>query len=77
MTSIRTMSVITNPAASVEIAMGISPILKDVPAGAIEELALHRGLATRDRDGRYHLGQSRPGVTGIIGELYPDPNEGT
>jgi 2,5-furandicarboxylate decarboxylase 1 len=34
------------------------------------------GRLGRDRDGRYHLGASRPGVTGIIGHLYPDPNEG-
>jgi hypothetical protein len=31
----------------------------------------------RDRNGRYSLGRSQPGVTGIIGTLYPDPNEGT
>jgi 2,5-furandicarboxylate decarboxylase 1 len=35
------------------------------------------GRLARDRDGRYHLGSSRPGVTAIIGPLYPDPNEGT
>jgi len=35
------------------------------------------GRLARDRDGRYHLGASRPGVTGIVGPLYPDPNEGT
>ena len=27
-------------------------------------------------DGRYHLGTARPGATGIVGELYHDPNEG-
>ena len=36
-----------------------------------------RGRLARDRDGRYHLGQWRPGTTGIVGELYHDPNEGT
>jgi UbiD family decarboxylase len=35
------------------------------------------GRLLRDRDGRYALGASQPGVTGIIGTLYPDPNEGT
>jgi len=35
------------------------------------------GRLGRDRDGRYHLAASRPGVTGIVGELYRDPNEGT
>jgi 3-polyprenyl-4-hydroxybenzoate decarboxylase len=36
-----------------------------------------RGRVARDRDGRYHLGQFKPGHTGIVGELYHDPNEGT
>ena len=36
-----------------------------------------RAWAVRDADGRYHLGSSRPGVTGIVGPLYHDPNEGT
>jgi UbiD family decarboxylase len=36
-----------------------------------------QGRLGRDRDGRYHLAAGRPGSTGIIGELYPDPNEGT
>jgi len=35
------------------------------------------GRLARDRDGRYHLGRSEAGVTGIVGELYPDPNDGT
>jgi len=35
------------------------------------------GRLARDRDGRYHLARSQPGVTAIVGELYPDPNEGT
>jgi 2,5-furandicarboxylate decarboxylase 1 len=40
--------------------------------------ALRRGgRLARDRDGRYHLGRFEAGVTGIVGDLYPDPNEGT
>jgi len=40
--------------------------------------ALRRaGRLGRDRDGRYHLGSFKAGVTGIIGEFYNDPNEGT
>ena len=35
------------------------------------------GKLGRDRDGRYHLSASKPGVTGIVGNLYHDPNEGT
>jgi UbiD family decarboxylase len=35
------------------------------------------GRLGRDRDGRYHLGTFKPGSTGIVGELYPDPNKGT
>ena len=35
------------------------------------------GRLGRDRDGRYHLTASKPGVTGIVGELYHDPNAGT
>jgi UbiD family decarboxylase len=35
------------------------------------------GKLGRDRDGRYHLSLSKPGVTGIVGHLYHDPNEGT
>jgi 2,5-furandicarboxylate decarboxylase 1 len=39
--------------------------------------ALRRaGRLGRDRDGRYHLGSFEPGKTGIVGELYHDPNEG-
>jgi 3-polyprenyl-4-hydroxybenzoate decarboxylase len=34
------------------------------------------GRLGRDRDGRYHLVTGEPGVTGIVGELYHDPNEG-
>jgi len=43
---------------------------------ALDELR-HAGRLGRDRDGRYHLVRSQPGVTAIIGKLYPDPNEGT
>ena len=35
------------------------------------------GRLGRDRDGRYHLALSEPGVTGIVGDLYHDPNTGT
>jgi hypothetical protein len=35
------------------------------------------GRLGRDRDGRYYLGTFKPGLTGIVGELYPDPNKGT
>ena len=35
------------------------------------------GRLGRDRDGRYHLHESTPGTTGIVGELYHDPNDGT
>jgi hypothetical protein len=34
------------------------------------------GRLGRDRDGRYHLGTFTAGRTGIVGELYPDPNKG-
>jgi 2,5-furandicarboxylate decarboxylase 1 len=34
------------------------------------------GRLVRDRGGRYALGASRPGVTGIEGALCPNPNEG-
>jgi 2,5-furandicarboxylate decarboxylase 1 len=44
-------------------------------AAALDALR-HQGRLARDRDGRYALGSSRPGVTGILGALYPDPNEG-
>ena len=45
-------------------------------AAALDRLR-QEGRLARDRDGRYYLGPSRPGVTGIVGSLYPDPNEGT
>jgi len=44
-------------------------------ACALDELR-QRGRLGRDRDGRYHLVASTPGTTGIVGELYHDPNEG-
>jgi 2,5-furandicarboxylate decarboxylase 1 len=34
------------------------------------------GRLGRDRDGRYLLAPSKPGVTAIVGELYHDPNSG-
>jgi len=45
-------------------------------AAALDRLR-QEGRLARDRDGRYCFGSSPPGVTGIIGFLYPDPNEGT
>jgi 2,5-furandicarboxylate decarboxylase 1 len=45
-------------------------------ACALDDLR-QAGRLGRDRDGRYHLGSFSPGTTGIVGELYPDPNEGT
>jgi 2,5-furandicarboxylate decarboxylase 1 len=44
-------------------------------ACALDELR-QSGRLGRDRDGRYHLQQTKPGLTGIVGELYHDPNEG-
>jgi UbiD family decarboxylase len=44
-------------------------------AAALDALR-REGRLMRDRDGRYLLGTSQPGVTGIAGALYPDPNEG-
>ena len=35
------------------------------------------GKLGRDRDGRYYMGAFEAGVTGIVGQLYRDPNEGT
>jgi UbiD family decarboxylase len=35
-----------------------------------------QGRLGRDRDGRYHLASSKPGVTAIVGDLYHDPNTG-
>ena len=45
-------------------------------ACALDELR-QKGRLGRDRDGRYHLAPSKPGVTAIVGELYHDPNTGT
>src|SRR6516165_2471123 len=45
-------------------------------ACALDELR-QAGRLGRDRDGRYHLVRSQPGVTHIVGSLYRDPNEGT
>lgn len=36
-----------------------------------------QGKLGRDRDGRYHLTTAEPGTTGIVGELYHDPNAAT
>jgi 2,5-furandicarboxylate decarboxylase 1 len=44
-------------------------------ACALDELR-QAGRLSRDRDGRYYLGKAKPGSTGIVGDLYPDPNEG-
>src|SRR5271156_5819749 len=44
-------------------------------ACALDELR-QNGRLGRDRDGRYHLQQTKPGLTGIVGDLYHDPNEG-
>jgi UbiD family decarboxylase len=45
-------------------------------ACALDELRA-QGKLGRDRDGRYHLVAATPGSTGIVGELYHDPNQGT
>src|SRR5690348_9130944 len=45
-------------------------------ACALDDLR-QAGRLGRDRDGRYHLVGSKPGVTAIVGSLYRDPNEGT
>src|SRR3954471_1510970 len=44
-------------------------------ACGLDELR-QNGRLGRDRDGRYHLAPSKPGVTAIVGELYHDPNTG-
>ena len=36
-----------------------------------------KGKLGRDRDGRYHLYDAKPGTTGIVGVMYHDPNQGT
>ena len=45
-------------------------------ASALDALR-QNGKLGRDRDGRYHMGAFTAGVTGIVGQLYHDPNEGT
>jgi UbiD family decarboxylase len=45
-------------------------------ACALDDLR-QKGKLGRDRDGRYHLAKAEAGVTGIVGKLYHDPNEGT
>ena len=45
-------------------------------ACALDELR-ENGKLGRDRDGRYHLTSATPGLTGIVGEFYHDPNDGT
>ena len=47
---------------------------REVACG-LDELR-QNGRLGRDRDGRYHLAPSKPGVTAIVGELYHDPNSG-
>ena len=47
---------------------------REVACG-LDELR-QNGKLGRDRDGRYHLAASEPGVTAIVGELYHDPNSG-
>jgi 3-polyprenyl-4-hydroxybenzoate decarboxylase len=44
-------------------------------ACALDDLR-QKGKLGRDRDGRYHLAAAEKGMTGIVGELYHDPNEG-
>jgi len=44
-------------------------------ACGLDELR-QNGRLGRDRDGRYHLAPSKPGVTAIVGDLYHDPNSG-
>ncbi|MEA2978630.1 MAG: hypothetical protein QOF09_453 [Alphaproteobacteria bacterium] len=44
-------------------------------ACGLDELR-QNGRLGRDRDGRYHLAASKPGVTAIVGDLYHDPNSG-
>src|SRR5947209_19474236 len=44
-------------------------------ACGLDELR-QNGRLGRDRDGRYPLAPSKPGVTAIVGDLYHDPNTG-
>ena len=55
---------------------GVAPDMAGEIAAALDRLR-EEGRLGRDRDGRYHLTTSTPGVTGIVGELYHDPNKGT
>jgi UbiD family decarboxylase len=45
-------------------------------AQALDDLR-QAGRLGRDRDGRYHLAEATAGSTGIVGDLYHDPNLGT
>jgi len=45
-------------------------------ASALDALR-QSGKLGRDRDGKYYMGAFKPGATGIVGQLYHDPNEGT
>jgi len=60
---------------------GAAPVAKGGLAGREVACALdglrQKGRLGRDRDGRYHLVAATPGSTGIVGELYHAPNEGT
>jgi 2,5-furandicarboxylate decarboxylase 1 len=64
------------PMFSADIVEGIGSDDGREVATALDQLR-QEGRLARDRDGRYYLGSSPPGVTGIVGSLYPDPNEGT
>jgi UbiD family decarboxylase len=44
-------------------------------AAALDALR-NDGKLGRDKDGRYHLAPGEKGYTGIVGELYHDPNDG-
>ena len=72
---------------TVEQALGTSPmfyadIVKSLGSDDGREVACaldalrQEGRLGRDRDGRYHLANADRGVTGIVGELYHDPNDG-
>jgi UbiD family decarboxylase len=65
----------TGPMFYADIVAGIGSEDGREVATALDALRQEGHLA-RDRDGRYCLGSSSPGVTGIVGSLYPDPNEG-
>jgi 2,5-furandicarboxylate decarboxylase 1 len=65
----------TGPMFYADIVQGVGSRDGREVATALDALR-QEGRLARDRDGRYRLGGSRPGVTGIVGTLYPDPNEG-